>query len=348
MKRMLVTFMLLSCCLMVSCGGETGAQGEPGSYATCSVSPNEDIQACIDQVLNNGGGEVIMRSGTYTITNSLHIWGNNLALRGEGSDTKLFLADGAQTSVVVVGSVDTMNPDEDSSLHPVSNIIIENFSIDGNKDGQSSEDWPVPYNYIRTSGITVRYAQAITIRNVVVLRARSAGILVEKSTDGYIIDRVEVRESFFDGFSCNKSYHGDITNSRFNQNTAAGITATCDCSDNIFSDNEMLANGSDGIYFAEAHRNLVTNNYISDSSDVGIFLKGTDCGVTSTGASENYFLKNIIKSSASCGVYLNPESEGAPGQGNLAVQTLYNQNAYNGVCNYDSNLYEEINPVIVP
>jgi parallel beta-helix repeat protein len=326
--------------------GDQGTSGDPGTYATCTVSPGGDIQPCIDDVLNNGGGEVIVSAGTYTITNYIHIWGSNLALRGEGADTKLYLADGIQTSVIVAGPVEPMNPDEDPSLHPLTNITIENLSIDGNKDNQASEDWPAPYNYIKTSGITVRHAQSVTIRNVTVLRARSAGILVEKSTDGYIVDRVEIRESFFDGFSCNKSYHGEITNSRLSQNTAAGITATCDCSENTFSDNELFENGSHGIFFAEAHRNLITNNIMSGNLDVGIFLKGTDCGVTSTGASENYFLQNSIISSASCGVFLTSAADGTPGTGNVAIETLYYQNGYDGVCNYDASLYEEIDPII--
>lgn len=325
------------------------------NYGTpCIVKPGENIQGCIDKVLNSGGGTVFVRAGTYIISKYLHIRAGNLTLQGEGAATEIYLADNAQTSNIVVGPITVMNPDEDLSVIPVENVVIRDLSINGNKNGQPSEAWASPYQYIMVSGITIRYAKNITISNVSVVNARSAGILVEKSTYGFLLDEVDIRESAFDGFSCNKSYNGRVTNSRFKQNTYAGITATCDCSDNIFNNNDISLNGlgstkAPGIYLAEAHRNHFSDNKIESNGDVGITLTGVDCHVTTTGASLNYFANNNISSNQSCGIYLDSGNQnGGPGSGNKAYSTSYHANAYNGVCNYDPALYEEINPIIVP
>jgi parallel beta-helix repeat protein len=322
-----------------------------GSVSTCTVKSGEDIQACIDRVLSSGGGKVFVSTGTYTISKYLHIGAGNLILKGEGAETIIYLADNAGTSNIVVGPITPMNPDEDSSSIPVKHVLIRDLSINGNKNNQATEAWASPYQYIMVSGITIRYAKDIRVSNVKVINGRSAGILVEKSTEGFLLDQVDIQASAYDGFSCNKSYNGIVTNSQFQQNTYAGITATCDCSKNIFSKNVISFNGltdsvkAPGIYFAEAHLNEVKDNMIEGNSDVGLFLTGADCRVTNTGASMNNFDNNQIFSNQSCGVYLDNKN-GGPGTGNKANSTIYHANGYDGVCNYNADLYNEINPIV--
>lgn len=332
--------------------GDKGDKGDPGTYGTYRVNPGGDVQGSVDLASHNGGGEIVLSAGTYTLTKCIHIQASNIALRGEGTGaTTLVLADGVQQSNIVVGPIAPMNPDQDPTVQPVRNVIIENMTIDGNNAGQPTENWAAPYQYINISGITIRFGQSVTVRNVIVKRGRSAGVLVEKSTDGFTLDRVEASESTFDGFSCNKSYHGLVVHSRFRQNMAAGITATCDCSDTVFSNNETSSNGSDGFFLAEAHRNVISDNVISGNADTGIYMKGPDCGVTVTGASNNAFLRNYIGShTGHCAVYLTPitDADGRPGPGNIGIDTLYYANGVNGICTDAPGLYQDINPVVAP
>ncbi len=358
MRRMVFALVFPLCFGCLERSGPAGPKGghgpRGGEGATCVVEPNDNIQNCIDSVLNDGGGLVFVRAGAYTVSRYIHIWGNNLVLQGAGPATKIRVANGAQTSGVVVGPVSPMNPDEDPSGKPVENVVIRDLIIDGNKEGQSDESWRRPLDYIMVSGITIRYAKNVTVDNVTVINGRSAGILVEKSTDGFLLDNVNLEQSAFDGFSCNKSRHGNVTNSRFRKNLLAGITATCDCSDNIFSNNDISSNGlgsqkAPGIFLADAHGNQFSGNVIEGNGDTGITLTGPDCNVTKTGASLNYFSSNKIAANRSCGVYLHPKGgSGGPGGGNIAGSTFYHANTYNGVCARDSSLYRELNPIVEP
>lgn len=337
--------------------GDAGPQGDAGrDAASCVVAVGDDIQDCIDDVVSRGGGTVLVLAGKHELTHFVHIAGSNVILRGEGTSTRLVLLDGVNASPILVGrDPASVNPDEGSSEEPLRDIEIRDIYIDANRAGQSGEAW-AQRPHINISGITVRYAEHVSIRDVVVTSAPSAGILVEKSSTDFSLDGVEVRDSAFDGFSCNKSSEGRVVDSTFTENGAAGITATCDCSRNIISNNVIARNGTGpvkapGIYLAQANDNLVSANLIFDNGDTGVTLVGDDCLVPMSGASTNYFAANRITGNGSCGIYLDP-LKGGPGTGNAAVGTFYSLNAVNGVCsnppeaNQSSQLFLDRDPVI--
>lgn len=319
---------------------------------SCTVIPGQSIQACVDFVATQGGGTVYLRAGTHTLTTFIHLHSDNISLLGEGRATILFLADEANASPILIGrSPEIVNPDEEGET-PVRNISVQSLSIDANRQGQAGEFWTA-HPHISISGITIRQGENTTLRDVVVTQSPSAGILVEKSTIGFLLDAVELRESAFDGFSCNKSSLGQVVDSRLVDNVFAGLTATCDCSDNIFSNNIIADNGTDGvaapgIFFSEAHRNLVAGNLIDSNGDVGILLSGADCGVTETGASLNYFaLNRVTRHAPQCGVFVSPPttSTGGAGPGNVAFGTFYEGNECNVDGNTDPLVFEDIGPV---
>jgi parallel beta-helix repeat protein len=338
--------------------GKDGVNGKNGrGAADCVVAPGESIQQCVDGVLAGGGGTVLLLAGKHVLTSYVHIHGDDLVLGGEGSATVLYLSDATNTSAILVdGDPNIVNPDGVVGQQPIRNVSVRSLFIDMNKAGQTGEKWRDPYGHINMSGITIRYATNVTVRDVLVARAPSAGILVEKTTTAFVLDGIQVSESEMDGFSCNKSYQGQVVNSRLVGNIHAGFTATCDCSDNIVSNNSISGNGAGavrapGIYFAEAHRNLVADNIIKGNTDSGIILAGADCGVTPTGASLNYFVNNrITDNTGSCGVFLTPpdpnDPRRGPGVGNVATGTFYSGNSPNGICNANSSLYEDLNPIV--
>ncbi|WP_211462728.1 right-handed parallel beta-helix repeat-containing protein [Collimonas silvisoli] len=49
-----------------------------------TVSPGQDIQSKVDQVVSSGGGKVTLAAGTWTLTKTLAL-GNNLILKGQGA-----------------------------------------------------------------------------------------------------------------------------------------------------------------------------------------------------------------------------------------------------------------------
>src|SRR5580698_8588345 len=71
-----------------------------------TVPPNaggEGIQAALDAL--PAGGEVVLTSGRYYIKEPIILRQDNQTLRGSGASTVLYLADGANCPVVVMGSL---------------------------------------------------------------------------------------------------------------------------------------------------------------------------------------------------------------------------------------------------
>jgi len=84
------------------------------------------IQSAIDAVEENGGGGVLIRQGLYIIQNSI-IMKSRIVLHGEGMrNTRLKLADGADTSVISY-------PYEQTGDYALGSLEIAHLWIDGNK-----------------------------------------------------------------------------------------------------------------------------------------------------------------------------------------------------------------------
>ena len=306
--------------------GEDGQDGEDGlSAVSCAVSPGESIQDCVDSVIDDGGGSVLLSAGVHVISETVHIWGDGVQLQGEGPGTVLSVADDAQVSAITIGSLD-----ETPSV-TVSDVTVRDLSIDGNRDDQSSEFWAAPHDHIAVSGLTLRGAERIRLQDLDVWSARSAGVLTEKGTRDVLVSGLDVRDSYFDGLSCNDSSSLQVFASRFTENDSAGITADCDCRDSLFDGLLILDNGQGpaglypGVYLSTVNGLTFTHNDISGHPGDGILLTMADCGAQ--GARDNLFLGNVIEENEGHPVSIGHETVA----GNVGTGNCWRDNGGEGI-----------------
>lgn len=104
---------------LVTVGLSSGAD-----YVCDGTADNVEIQAAIDAVNALGGGTVLVRKGSYSISSSITLK-NNVALLGENRDTVLTLANAANTNLIT------------SATGGLTNVSIRGFTFDGNRTNQT-------------------------------------------------------------------------------------------------------------------------------------------------------------------------------------------------------------------
>ncbi|NOQ67948.1 hypothetical protein GQ568_00735, partial [Patescibacteria group bacterium] len=103
-------------------------------YVADGTNDESEIETAI-AALPATGGEVHLLEGTFNITTSIDITKSNVKLTGTGNGTKLFLTNGANTTVIVVG--DGSNPYE--------GITISDLQVDGNRSNQTSTSYGINF-----------------------------------------------------------------------------------------------------------------------------------------------------------------------------------------------------------
>lgn len=142
----------------------------PTTSSTPNVACGQDIQAAVNALT-----EVILTSPcVYNVTSTIFLRSGSI-LRASPPDrlAVLRLNDGANQPVVLVGN----DLEVGTSAPLMTNVVIRDIAIDGNKAAQSSETMPSK-PWIRNNGIDVRYVSGLSIDNVYVHDARSGAIVV--------------------------------------------------------------------------------------------------------------------------------------------------------------------------
>src|SRR5579872_4880752 len=147
--------------------------------ATLSAAPDlggRGIQLALDSLPT--GGEVDLAKGTYLIHEPIILQRNHLTLRGQGAETVLFLADGANCPVIILGA-----PIENAK-ESVKGLSLENLLIDGNRKNQQKEVWRCLKNGagLYNNGVDVWGAANSTVANVVCCHCRSGGLVTSAGT----------------------------------------------------------------------------------------------------------------------------------------------------------------------
>ena len=96
-------------------------------YICDGTADDVQIQVALDLLKTRGGGTLLIKVGTYEITNTLNL-SSNIKLIGDGYNTKLRLGDGADCYLI------RDEPSETTTSRPQ----IKNIRLDGNKDNQSA------------------------------------------------------------------------------------------------------------------------------------------------------------------------------------------------------------------
>jgi len=96
-------------------------------YVCDGTADDVQIQAAIDALVAGGGGKVVLSEGEFSISSSIKV-DSNIHLSGAGlGATILKLADGADVDVIINSDITNGN----------TNIVLSDFSIDGNGANQS-------------------------------------------------------------------------------------------------------------------------------------------------------------------------------------------------------------------
>lgn len=241
-----------------------------------------------------GGGVVELGAGTFRITQPIFLDRDGLELRGQGADTKLVLAARANCPAIVIGRLSTP-PDR-----LVRHITVRGLFIDGNRTEQEFECWGGPCDErnktaLRNNGLTVRGAEDVLIEDVVTCRARSGGIVLEKSCRRVRINRLEAFENEFDGVAAYETEDSEFTRLHLHHNRSAGFSFDWRFNHNRVADTIAEDNGSQGIFMRDAIANTFERLVLRNNGEQGVFmaetrtLPGTACrynrfvGVTITG-----------------------------------------------------------------
>lgn len=140
--------------------------------ATFVVSTLAELRSAIDDV-PPAGGKIVVRAGTYIVDSTIDIDRDNLIIGGEGVGTVFVLADGANCPVFLVG-----RPQQNPTVKR-RNIILRDLRIDGNRANQTQETC-ANRPFLTNNCITLREVEDCSVENVVLVRARSGGIVIDE------------------------------------------------------------------------------------------------------------------------------------------------------------------------
>jgi hypothetical protein len=236
-----------------------------GAVTTTVVSGGSclDVQAAI-AALPNKGGRVLLLPGTYVCSTPIVIDRDKVELVGTAG-TVLRLADGADAPVLIVGDI------APEPAKTVKRVKVSDITIDGNRANQTTENWAtVPE--IRNNGVTLRGVKNVVVERVVVLRARSGGLVVERESRNVTVRQFAAYDNHFDGLAAYRTEKSNFMSLYLRDNGYAGLSFDLDFDRNVVSDALIIGSGTDGIFMRNANKNTFKNVAVVESGEHGVFL----------------------------------------------------------------------------
>jgi hypothetical protein len=233
--------------------------GLTGRVEFSGADASEVIQHAVDVAGQQGGGVVVVRKGTYTITKTILVKYSNIRLVGYGA--KLVSASGRTDVItlydyagnpiytratIMVGGFDS----------DIQNVVVEGFEVDGNCPGPNNATGVVENGIHVTGG-----ARYVAVRNNLVYNVGDLGITVF----GQVMRDTTRYKSQFILIDGNTVY--------FTCAGRDGIAADDAHTDIVISNNTVNGAPDFGIGFARnISRVAIIGNYVYNSR-VGIFMR---------------------------------------------------------------------------
>ncbi|WP_295910482.1 right-handed parallel beta-helix repeat-containing protein [uncultured Xanthomonas sp.] len=267
MKRPPLHALLLPLAAAVSFSAcATPAADAPAAASDCSVraQPGDDLQAAIDRAPNDGKpATVCLSAGEFPVGKLISIQRDGLRLRGQGDSTVLRMRDHVQQPTIVIGDYQNERP-----MRPIRDVRVEQLQIVG---GTIDKEFMPERPYLSNSLVVVRNGQNIQLTHLRVSKCRSACLLSEFDSRDLLIAHNDVSGATWDGVSFNRTAKVKLIDNVIHDNVAAGIT-TEHLEDSEIRDNRLERNGSQGVYLADARRNLFAGNQFIDNKGAGLYL----------------------------------------------------------------------------
>lgn len=252
------------------------------------------------------GGIVELGAGTFTLTRPVILDRDDVELRGQGAETKLVLAAGANCPVVIIGREGT-RPDR-----LVRRVAVRALFIDGNRMQQQSECWGGPCDEqgrsaIRNNGITIRGAEDVIVEDVTAVRARSGGIVLEKHCRRVRLERVEASENEFDGVAAYETEDSEFVGLKLHHNRSAGFSFDWRFNRNRVADCDASDNGSQGIFMRDSVWNVFERVTLRNNGEQGVFMAETR-ELPGTACRYNRMTGLVITGNGTQGIRINDAS----------------------------------------
>lgn len=264
-KRNLIagTFVaLVSALLLKPAPGFASGQSVPVSAGGAG------IQQMLDRL--GPGGHVILKKGTYVVREPIILDKDGQSLTGEGSDTTLFLADGANCPLLILG------PPKEKITTLTHGLYVADLILDGNRIHQQREHWKVLRDgvIVNNNGIHVGHVDNAVIEHVTCKRCRSGGIVSTGESRRLIIHDYTAYDNYYDGLACYRTEDSHFSQLNLHHNLGAGISLDLDFDHNII-DGAVLWDNDLGIFMRQSHDNLFESVTIRHCLHDGVFMAQT-------------------------------------------------------------------------
>ena len=233
------------------------------------------IQAALDEL--PAGAEVVLSAGRYVVHQPIMIRKDGQSLRGSGESTVLYLADGANCPVVILGSL------SNHAKTPVKGVRLADLCIDGNRKNQAKELWQfLPQGAgVYNNGVYVWGTDDAEVQNVICCHCRSGGLVVTAGARRLTVQDYTAFDNQFDGLACYDTQDCQFALLNLHDNLAAGISLDLNFNHNVIRD-AVLTDNDLGIFMRQSSDNVFSKVTIKKSRNHGIFM--AEAGVsTATG-----------------------------------------------------------------
>jgi parallel beta-helix repeat protein len=263
--------------------------------ARASAVSADGCQFIRDQLADPSVLVAVVPAGTYVCAKPIIMSRSGTTLRGQGRPT-LKLADHAESPLLVLGGLDD---DSQGVPTPVTGLLVEGLSLDGNRANQSGECWGGPCDSggttaVRNSGLTIRGVKASTVRDVWITGARSGGLVTERNSAAIHVQGLKVQGSFFDGLSANWTRDSVFEDLDLSDNGYAGLTMDTLVIGNVFRDGVISDNHDVGIFLRRANSNRFEGLTVTGNHSDGVYLSDAD-GEAGTCAIGNAFSRVDVR-----------------------------------------------------
>jgi len=239
--------------------------------APVSVPPSaggEGIEVALDGL--PAGGEVVLSAGKYLVRHPIILQKDGQTLRGCGDSTVLYLVDGANCPVVILGSLSA------DAKNPTKGVHLADLFIDGNRKNQQKEVWrQLPDGAgVYNNGVDVWGAADATVENVVCSHCRSGGLVTSTGTRRLTVRKFTAFDNQFDGLACYLTEESHFSHLNLHDNLAAAISLDLSFNHNVIQD-AILTGGDLGIFMRQSRSNVFERVTIKQSRHHGVFMAAT-------------------------------------------------------------------------